>query len=746
MSLTFLTPLMLAGAMLVAAPIILHLVMRQQPKHLIFPALRFIRQRNDANKRRLKLRHIVLLALRCAAIAFLALALARPSVQSAGFLGDQEAPVAGAMVFDSSPRMQYRNENQTRLEVAQQVAQRLLKQLPRESDVVVLDSRSPTGAFSIDAAAASQRIDRLAFSGASQSLSDLCLEAIRLVGENPKSRKEVYVFTDLGRAAWSAESAARLRDKLVEKKDVALYVIDVGVENPQNVGLADIRLSSDALAKNTPLRLETDLSAIGTPEEERSVALEILDSKRQPQRRDQTSVHLSPGQSQPIDFQLSGLELGTHQGFVRVIGEDGFAADNARYFTIEVRPAWKVLIVAAKSDQHNAATLAESLAPSAWRRTGQVRFECEIVTDEQLAAKSLDDYTVVCLVDPPPLASQTWASLARFVDHGGGLGIWLGPSAQPQGRGVDAFNTADAQKLMPGELARVWRRQDAFLAPSDYQHPLLAKFRTMTGGIPWQDFPVASHWQLTNMADGVNTIIPFNNGQPALLERSVGKGRVLVFTTPIADDATQADLWNTLVVGSGSWPFFMLTNEMMLYLAASGDERLNYSAGETVVIRLPESQRQLTYSLRSPDGETSTPAVDQKTGTITISTTAAAGNYSLESGGTESGVRRGFSVNISAADTDLTRLSSEDFTALLGKGRFRLSRGQKEIERDVNLGRAGHELYPLLIVIVAIVLGLEYLVANKFYRRDPQADQAPRHVASLPPAEEARKEEALAAT
>ena len=46
MSLTFLTPLMLAGAALVAAPIILHLVMRQQPKHLVFPALQFLRQRN----------------------------------------------------------------------------------------------------------------------------------------------------------------------------------------------------------------------------------------------------------------------------------------------------------------------------------------------------------------------------------------------------------------------------------------------------------------------------------------------------------------------------------------------------------------------------------------------------------------------------------------------------------------------------------------------------------------------------
>src|SRR5215475_11002941 len=168
MSLTFLTPLMLAGAMLVAAPVILHLVMRQQPKHLVFPALRFIRQRNDANRRRLRLRHLLLLILRCAAIVFLALALARPSLQSAGFLGDQEAPVAAALVFDTSPRMQYRNQNQTRLQVAQEVADRVLAQLPKESDVAVFDSHTTTAAFSIDAAIARQRIARLTASAGAQ--------------------------------------------------------------------------------------------------------------------------------------------------------------------------------------------------------------------------------------------------------------------------------------------------------------------------------------------------------------------------------------------------------------------------------------------------------------------------------------------------------------------------------------------------------------------------------------------------
>src|SRR5204863_6281640 len=66
-----------------AIPVVLHLIMRQKPKHLVFPALRFVKERRQSNTRRLHLRHWLLLALRCAAILVPALALARPSVSSA---------------------------------------------------------------------------------------------------------------------------------------------------------------------------------------------------------------------------------------------------------------------------------------------------------------------------------------------------------------------------------------------------------------------------------------------------------------------------------------------------------------------------------------------------------------------------------------------------------------------------------------------------------------------------------------
>src|SRR5436853_3909420 len=73
---------LLLGGAFVAIPVILHLIMRQRPKQLIFPALRFVHERRLANQRRLQLRHWLLLALRCGALGLLALALARPSVAS----------------------------------------------------------------------------------------------------------------------------------------------------------------------------------------------------------------------------------------------------------------------------------------------------------------------------------------------------------------------------------------------------------------------------------------------------------------------------------------------------------------------------------------------------------------------------------------------------------------------------------------------------------------------------------------
>src|SRR5437868_3406333 len=116
---TFIHPLLLGGLVLVGIPIVVHLIMRQQPKHLIFPAFRFLRLRQRSNQRKLRLRHLILLALRVLLIALMCLALARPRLFSDrfGFLGDEPTATV-VLVVDTSASMEYTVAGKTRLDEA----------------------------------------------------------------------------------------------------------------------------------------------------------------------------------------------------------------------------------------------------------------------------------------------------------------------------------------------------------------------------------------------------------------------------------------------------------------------------------------------------------------------------------------------------------------------------------------------------------------------------------------------------
>jgi hypothetical protein len=742
---TFLHIAFLGGALAIAVPIVLHLIMRQQPKHLEFPALRFIKLRESANRRQMQLRHWLLLALRCLVIGLLALALARPSILASGMLGDQEAPVAAALVFDTNPRMQYRQQNQSRLEVAQATAQWLLPQLPAESDVAVIDSRSASAAFAVDLGAARQRIERLDAALMSQPLAVALEAALKLVHESPRPRKEVYVFTDLARATWSSDAMRDLSRQLQANSGIDIYLIDVGVKDPSNFGLGELHLSGQVLSKNSPLHLQADLVHSGAGGE-RAVELLLVDREGgKASLRDQRPYVFGPGQAQQTDFWLRGLAPGSHQGYLKIVGEDALVCDDVRWFTVEVRPPWKVLIAAPQDAQRRpedyALFLSQALAPDEFRLKGEAAFECDVISTDDLAKKPLDEYAAVFVLDPRPLAGSVWQKLHSYVSSGGGLGIFLGRNATP----IESFNEPLPQELLPGKLVRQWRAEpprELYLAPETHGHALLAKFRPLEGSIAWELLPVFRHWQFGNLTDGVAVVLPFSNNKPALLERPVGKGRVLTMTTPISDASSDREAWNLLPTGEGSWPFLMLINEATYYLVGSGQQRLDYSAGETAVVHLGSREKHPIYSLTTPRGDQIRTPADEKQNAVVITSTEAAGNYRLQAGGGEQGVDLGFSVNLSPDVSQLDRASAGDLKKVFGETQFHLARDRVEIDRNESAGRVGQELYPYLIVLLAIILGCELALSNRFYqdadttvKRSGAAQMAARAVAARPDAE-----------
>src|SRR5258708_20662936 len=107
-SLAFANPLYLWGLLATALPILVHLFNQRRPRPLAFGAIDFVLRSQRQKARRLRLRQILLLALRCLLIAAVALALARPSLKPPGGEAAQTSgPRAAARVLDAVPSMRY---------------------------------------------------------------------------------------------------------------------------------------------------------------------------------------------------------------------------------------------------------------------------------------------------------------------------------------------------------------------------------------------------------------------------------------------------------------------------------------------------------------------------------------------------------------------------------------------------------------------------------------------------------------
>ena len=706
----FVTPALLGGALLIGVPIVLHLVMRREVQQLVFPALRFVQQRKAVNQHRLRLRQLLLLLLRCAVICLLAFALARPTLRGSGVAGKEDSPIAAALVFDNSLRMTYLHENQSRLEKARELALWLLEQLPTDAPVTVIDRASRYGGRETDKSAAELRLERLDASSVVRPLEDALRDAIDWLKSQSDHRGEVYVFTDLARADWSDDALAAFQARLDELTGTSVYVIDVGVERPHNLALGALRLSSQELSPGSLLRIDTEFTATGATEsqQELTVDLQTMDSRGGRQNRGQQVVSATAnGDAAPVEFSLSGLPLGTHQGVLRIVADDPLHCDDVRYFTIKVREPRKMLLFGERPA--DTIFLREALAPASPAGLLRSNFVCEARSFTELDNTPLADFDAVCLVDPTSLPPAAWQSLTDYVHSGGGLGIFLGRNARR-----DPLNEPAPQQLLPAKLR--WQSRDAtYLRLSATDHPALDELAELGDAVPWSEFPVFKYWELDSPADDVYVLAPFANGQPALVERRVGAGRVITMTTPVSDPAYD-DPWNLLPTGSDPWPFLALAGGIADYLTGTGDTQLNYLAGQTAILHLAPSEQVASYVLEMPGAAPVRQSLTPGQQDLSITSTEALGNYRVRAGGQGGRLDRGFSVNCSPAISELARVDFATIVAALGKDRVQLARSREEIEVRVGQGRLGRELFPSLMIALAIVLGAEQLLANRFYR------------------------------
>ena len=707
----FVTPVLLAGSLLVAIPVALHLIMRKQPQPLVFPALRFVKGKRDANRRQLKLRHLVLLALRCAAIVLLALAVARPYFKAAG-ADNERNPVAAVLVFDNSLRMQYVRSNRTRLAEAQDLGAWLVRQLPRESSIAVSDLRGDVPEFEIDHSGALERIERLAPVSSTVRVVDGIAAAIDCVQQKPDHRQEIYLLTDLAQSEFSDEVLERLAARLEAAPDVSLYFVDVGVDQAPNLALSDVDLVQEIVTLGGTVEVSTELRRHHN-DAPTTVELVITNLGDQIVKRRQVLAAETTGEITPIHFAIPGIVEGIYQGVMSIDVDDPLAFDNQRYFTFEVQPPRRILLLA---DRHeDALYLSEALSPTFLPAGIESRFECHVAPFATIAETALSDYDAVVALNPGLLPNEAYRSLVDYTAVGGGLAIVLGERTKRA-----HWQMGAAAELLPAPLQR--RSRDAsHIVMRTADHPLLLGFRDVLQLAAWQRFPVYQYWQFEPLPDNAYGIVRLANGDPLIVEHQLGQGHVVTWATPVGGpgESTSADRWNLLAVSLDAepWPFFVLATGLADYLASVRGGRLNFTAGEPAVLPLSPTERVANYVIQLPDGSSERRPLAPTQDDVIVSDTTALGNYRVLAGGERATLRRGFSVNSLSRFSELERVHPDDVTKLLGEERVRFAGSQREIDLRVGQARFGSELFGWILGLLVVVVLAEHVLANRFYRR-----------------------------
>ena len=733
MGLSFLNILLLSGVAVAAIPVLLHLLMRRKPVPHRFPALRFLQARSRVKKRQLKLQHVLLLLIRVLTLCMLVLALARPVLRGTGWIVDQEGPVAVACVVDTAPRMLLREENRTRLDKVRDIASNLFEKLPPDSKIAIVDTGEGRASFSATAVVAANRIERLTAGTSSVNLATAMNDAVRLLESSDIGRKELYVFTDLSHGGWEQPVQP---DWDTLHPSINLVFIDVSATHPQDFILESLELSAERLTVGSPLNVSVITRRVG-PESARSVAIEFQDQEGSFVRRGEKPVVWKDGEDEEVRFEINGLEPGVHQGRVLIEGGDSLPADDSIEFTVDVGPPTRVLVASPEPVGTTGLTFVEAIAPFPLVSAGRSKFTVTLDSFDQLDNASWSDFRSIVLIDPPPLPPRTWGMLHEWISKGGGLVVWLGPSA---GKPVD-FSSAESESVLGGKIKRVWRSPDRsnYFAPSSLDHPILSAFRRVGDSVPWQDFPVFRHWEFQPTSENTDmnssptlSLANYRNGLPALFERVLGKGRVVIVTTPVSQLADDPQAWNQLATGFEPWPFVMLANEILEYVVETPDS-LNIESGEVARLRLQRHDLP-TATVRTPLGDTFPVAIDQQQGAIAVSATRQPGNYRIGSGGKTGGFVKGFSARLPKSATDFSRLKNEELSVMLGVDR-QIVLDTESLDRDVMNYRVGAELSGWVFLLAAGLLALDWGMSNKFYApregAEPEAGAAEIFVESV---------------
>ena len=698
---TFLAPLFFVALAAIAIPILVHLIQRERKDIVEFPSLMFIRRIPYQSVERRRLHNWPLLLMRTAAMALVVAAFTRPFFDEDPV--QAQTPTDGArevvILLDRSASMGY-GDNWKR---AQDEARKIVSGLTGsdratlvlfgtgvEERVRTTSDRGQLDAAIRDATVTSQGTRYAPALRVAQSL----------LSRSALPRKQAVLISDFQRSGWERQEEIRLPEA-AEFNTVSVASGDISTLSIASVAFQRATFSGEervTVTAGLTNRGARDVKAL-------PVQLEI-DGRV----HDTRPVTIGPNASGSVTFPP--ITVAQPMKATVKAGSDALPADNNFHFVLAPSRPVSVLIVQADGTQLSGPGSPSVFLTTALEVATAPRLRTEVMHASRLTPNAFERRAIIVLNDVGPLATAVDEALRRFVEQGGGLFMAL----------AERTPWSKESPLLPGTLGGAIERgkggtRGGTIGFLDHSHPVLEPFKDPRNGT-LADARYLRYRRL-DPAPGDQVMARFDDGGVALVERRVGSGRVIAWTSTLDTD------WNSFATR----PLYPVVLPLMMgYLAQYSEPQAWYTVGNRLDITTPvatlvrEGNVIETGTTRRAAGLVLSPSGEQQTlgegGVPSIELTEQ-GFYSVRLQGGDD--RRPFSaaVNLDPAESDLTPIAMSEL-ANAATGRAAVTATGESLEKPdltpQDIEKKQSVWWYLMVLGVMALLG-EAVLSNRQSRR-----------------------------
>jgi hypothetical protein len=712
----FLNSALLAAAWAAAVPLLIHLLYRRRARQDVLSTLRFLKAGFAANRRRMRLRHFLVLALRILAILFVVAALARPAYQGPILVRKGTVPVSAVIVLDNSVSMSYEQGGGRSFDRAKQLAGEVVRNLPPGSRAALVVTGLGSGGESLDREftfnrasieGAVNKIDISAYGGECTAGLARAYSMLSQAGAvDSAGGNEVYVISDLMRDSWGGLGT------LAAPADAATIVLDAGPETSEDFFVEKVAAEwFNAPTGRIALEASVGSNALAA---KRLVEVYVGGAKRA-----ERMIELPANSRRTVRFDVPVVAeaSGPEQGWVGLADSDPLSADNTRYFTVQAGKAIRCLVVGRAVEGEDYDTgffLRNALEPQAL--SGATPVQARYEDWGQFKAADLADADVLILADVPGLSGAIRDAVDGFATSGKGLIIFAGEAAR-----AEDYRPLTAKYFGAtlGEAAASPAEKPASLSSLAIDHPMLAAF---AGG---QNGNLAAgrfyKWRklagLSGQTHSAVELARFDSGDAAIVTAAAGAGRAVL----AAFGPTRGD--SDLVLRAS---FVPLVNEMARYAAGKAESgsrggAADFTVGDGVSFALKQTTGETRAEVSTPlSGRVIYIAVPPGAGTF-VYRPFFPGNYTARVPG--AAAPAGFSANVAAAEFAFDRVTPKEITAAIAGAAVAKDLSDKPLKRVYGKTRGARELFDFVLVAAILLLAVEEYIANRFYRETLAGEQ-----------------------